>query len=380
MSQESNPRLFIQFAGQGVKYIEELRRIYTSYPDMQSFIEEAIVEVKKQAAEFDDSETGFFSKGLDADQWIKRPETTPDAGYLSSSPLSHPFIFLSQISTYISVLKEGVDPGFLIANTHSITGFSTGVVAAILAAMDLTLDELCKTALKVQAMFFWQGVRCQQSMYQFGACPELNGNLIDSIEGSPSCMASITDLELDPLKEEIKKFSDYGIVHTAYELFPGRWIVAGLPENLAGFKLFLEKDKRGSEWKYIPSTIAAHCPFLRYALQTSPQDAKRVGLSINGNDLKIPVWANDMGKDLRESDDVIFDVMEAYFTKPAVWRKQIHPLLEENSMTYVLDFGPGAGVASLTEGFLKQSNIKVIRCTVPLGRKLLFNQVLPSLE
>jgi malonyl CoA-acyl carrier protein transacylase len=273
-----------------------------------------------------------------------------------------------------------VDPQFLIANTHSISGFSTGVVAAILASMNLPLDELCNVAIRVQAMFFWQGVRCQQSMFRFGARPELDGKLIDSIEGSPSCMASISKLELDQLQAEIEKFSDYGIVHPAYELFPGRWIMAGLPENLAAFKQFLEMAQKGSEWKYIPSTIAAHCPFLNYALETSPLDAKRVGVSITGSDLKIPVWANDMGKDLRQSKDVIHDVMEAYFTKPAIWRKQIHPLLEENSMTYVLDFGPGPGVASLTENFLKGTNIKVIRCTVPLGRKLLFNEVLPSLN
>lgn len=373
-------QLFIQFAGQGVKYIEELRRLYTSYPDMQAFILEAIAVVKQQKTAYDDAQTGFFSQGLDADVWINQPDKTPDAGYLSSSPLSHPFIFLTQISNYISILKEGVDPKLLTAHTHSVTGFSTGVVAAILISLDLDLDELCELALKVQAMFFWQGVRCQQSMTRFGCTPELDTQKLDSIEGSPSCMASVSDLPLEQLTLLIEEFSAYGVVHPAYELFPGRWILAGLPENLLAFKYFLQEKAQGKEWKYIPSTIAAHCPFLRYALETSPSDARRAGLDIQGNHLKIPVWANDMGKDLRQSEDVIHDVMEAYFTKPAMWSKQITALQPENGIRYVLDFGPGPGVASLTENYLRESDIKVIRCTVPLGRKRFFKEVLPSLD
>ncbi len=380
MNQNKKPQIFIQFAGQGVKYMDELRRIHKTQPEMRPFIQEAIAEVKRQAAQYDDSQTCFFVQGLDADVWIDHPEKTPDLGYLSSSPLSHPFIFLSQISNYISLLREGVDPKLLVANTHSVTGFSTGVIVAILVALDLSIEELCQMALKVQAMFFWQGVRCQESIARFGVTPVLNQGLMESAEGSPSCMASVNNLNLDQLKEMINSFSDYGVVHPAYELFPGRWIVAGLPQNLIAFKSFLQVQNKGAEWKFIPSTIAAHCPFLSYALETSPLDAERVGVKLTGSDLKIPVWANDMGKDLRQSENVIFDVMRAYFTRPAMWSKQIAPLTSENDINYVLDFGPGPGVASLTENHINGSNIQVIRCTVPLGRKRFFAEVLPTLQ
>lgn len=380
MTSNSTPQLFIQFAGQGVKYIDELRRLYVTFPQMQEFIQEAIAVVKKQAVSYDDSATGFFNQGLDADVWLTQPDKTPDNAYLSSSPLSHPYIFLCQIANYISVLKEGVDPKTLVANTHSTTGFSTGVVAATLVSMNLSLDELINKALKVQAMFFWQGVRCQQSMVRFDCRPTLNAEKIESIEGSPSCMASISKLPLEELKELIDAFAQYGAVHPAYELFPGRWIIAGLPENLKAFRRFLELQQRGTEWKYIPSTIAAHCPFLGYALEKGPTDAKSIGVEISGNQLQLPVWANDMGKNLQDSHDVIQDIMTAYFTKPAMWSKQIEPLLSNSQITYVLDFGPGPGVASLTENYLRETDIKVIRCTVPLGRKRLFKEVLPGLK
>lgn len=380
MNQERQPKLFIQFAGQGVKYMDELRRIHRTQPEMRPFLQEAIDTVRREAASYDDSNHQFFSQGLDADSWIEQPEKTPDAGYLSSSPLSHPFIFLSQISNYISLLKEGVDPKLLLAHTHSVTGFSTGVVAATLVAMNLSTEKLCEMAIKVQSMFFWQGVRCQESMARFGVSPVLELVQLESAEGAPSCMASISNLELEQLKELIDKFSDYGVVHPAYELFPGRWIIAGLPQNLIAFKNFIELHLQAFDWKYIPSTIAAHSPFLSYALETCPTDAERAGIHLTGSDLKVPVWGNDMGRNLQESDQLIYDVMHAYFVCPAMWRKQIEPLTSGENISYVLDFGPGPGVASLTENFINGSKAQVIRCTVPLGRKRFFAEVLPSLQ
>lgn len=378
--QKGNPPIFIQFAGQGMKYMDELRRLYTSYPNIQPFIQRAIAEIKKQASDYDDTETGFFDQGLEVDQWIEQPENAPDLAYLLSSPLSHPLIYLCQIANYISVLQEGVDQDKLLSNTHSTTGFSTGVVAALLVSNGLPLAELCDKAIQVQAMFFWQGVRCQQSMHQFNSNPLLQTELLNSNESSPSCMASINNIPKIKLDELIASFADYGIVHPAYELFPGRWIVAGIPENLAAFRAFLSEHLKVVEWKYVPSTIAAHCPFLRYALETSPVDADRIGLHFDSNALKIPVWSNDFGSDLREADNIIREVMRAYFTRPATWRKQISPLLSQSNIRYVLDFGPGTGVASLTENHISGSDIQVIRCAIPLGRKRLLEEVLAALD
>ncbi len=374
------PSLFIQFAGQGMKYMDELRRLYTMHPDIQPFIQDAITVIKTQAAEYDDSLTKFFVHGLEIDRWIDHPEETPDVGYLLSSPLSHPLIYLCQISHYISIIQDGVDTAKLIRNTHSVTGFSTGVVAALLAAMGLPLNELWPWALKVQAMFFWQGVRCQQSILNFGAEPKLQIDLLDSTEGSPSCMASINGLTRGPLEQIIASFSDYGTIYPAYELGEERWIVSGLPNDLIKFNKFIKGQAPEITWRYNASTIAAHSPFLSYALEHSPLDAKNLDLEFKADKIKIPVWSNDTGTDLRTSKDIIYDVMHAYFICPAVWRSQISPLFPPTNITYVLDFGPGTGVASLTESQVSGSGIQIIRGTLPLGRRRLLEEVMPSLD
>lgn len=379
MNDTGETPIFIQFAGQGVKYMDDLRRMHATCPGIRPFIQDAIAEIKTQAALYDDARTGFFDRGLDVDHWIASPEATPDLGYLLSSPLSHPLIFLTQISSYLSLLADGVDQDRLLARTHSATGFSTGIVAAILVSMGLDMADVCRLALKVQAMFFWQGVRCQESMLGYGVNPRLDGSLYDSVEGSPSCMASISHLMRGKLDQAIAAFSDKGSIYPAYELFPGRWIVSGLPEHLAAFNQELKIREPQAVWRYIPSSIGAHSPFLAHAYDASPRDARRLGLSFEGRDMKIPVWANDTGEDLRGLDDILDQVMRAYFLCPAMWRKQISPILPPAKIRYVLDFGPGTGVASLSENHCANTGVQVIRCAIPLGRKKLIDEVGPQL-
>ena len=373
------PFIFIQFAGQGVKYLEGLQQLFSMYANIRPFIQDAIAVIKEQASIYDDKETGFFPHGLDIDQWIVDPKKAPDLGYLLSSPLSHPLIFLNQISTYISVLQEGVDQDKLISNTHSATGFSTGIVAAVLVSLGLPLNALYEVALKTQAMFFWQGIRTQQSMLNYGARPTLDAALYDSEEGSPSCMASVNKITRTRLTEAIESFQNQGQIYIAYELFPLRWIVSGLPGALSKFRTSLKDKFNTVEWRYIPSTIGAHSPLLSFALEESPSDADRLGLVFQGKDMKIPVWANDTGEDIRQKDNIIQDIMRAYFVCKASWRKQIGPLVPPTNIKYVLDFGPGPGVASLTENHTTKSGIKVIRCSAFIGRKILKESILPEL-
>ena len=60
-AKEDERTIFIQCAGQGVRYLEDLRRIYTTSPPIRPFIQQAIFEINRQREAFDDRYTGFFS-------------------------------------------------------------------------------------------------------------------------------------------------------------------------------------------------------------------------------------------------------------------------------------------------------------------------------
>jgi len=82
--------------------------------------------------------------------------------------------------------------------------------------------------------------------------------------------------------------------------------------------------------------------------------------------MKIPVWSSDTGTDLRDSENVIGDAMRGCLTRTAVWWDQTRPVLVPNRITHVLDFGPGAGVASLTQ---RPQYLEDVNCTFRFNAK-----------
>ena len=366
---------YLQFAGQGMKYIDELRKLHNGYRSLRPFIHEAVAALRSQLLECDDGREGYFSKGLDVDRWIEEPETTPDFAYLLSSPVSHCLIYLTQISHYLALLEEGIEHRELQKLVHSVSGFSTGIMASVLTALDLSKNDLWKRAIDMQKMFFWQGLRCQESMDKLAVRLELDEELHNTAEGSPSCMASVAKIPCSKLEAALSDFEEKSSVYLAYKLTPLRSIVSGRPEALRGFRDLLLSREPKAQWRYVPSTIAAHSPFLAHAFETTPEDARRVGLSLSGEEMVRPVLASNGKGDLRESEDIVSDIMHAYFLETGHWRAQIEPLFKEEGITEVLDFGPGSGVAGLSEMMLARKGTKVRRCSIAFERKMLVQEL-----
>ena len=59
---KQEPFVFIQFAGQGVKYIDGLQQLFSMYENIRPFIKAAIAVIKEQASLYDDKETCFFPR------------------------------------------------------------------------------------------------------------------------------------------------------------------------------------------------------------------------------------------------------------------------------------------------------------------------------
>ncbi len=357
--------------------------MYAATPAVRPFILQAIGRVKEQASCYDDTRTGFFSRGLDVDHWLEYPDETPDASYLLSSPVSYPLIFLCQIANYLSIFQDGMDPRTLLRHTHSATGFSSGIMAAALCSLNLSLDELCRRALQLQSLFVWAGIRVQQCTSEHQTGPGAQSGLHGANAGgsgwkATSCMATISGLTRHRLAKHISCFAGPAVT-LAYKLSPSQSVIAGMPDDLAAFRTFLREQAERFSWRYVPSTTAAHSPYHSRALATTTKDAGRLGLQLRGEDMQVPVWSVGTGHDLRSSASALSAAVRGYLLDTGDWRKQIAPVVETQQISHVLDFGPGTGIASLTEHHADGSGATVIRCSLPLGRSILRQQVLPSL-
>jgi fatty acid synthase subunit beta len=373
------PRLLLQFPGQGTKYLDELRRTYATAPSVRPFVDEAIAAIGAQAALYDDSGTGFFRQGLEVARWMEHPDRAPDFGYLLSSPLSYPLIYLCQMANYLALFQDGLEPRTLLRHTHCATGFSTGIVAAALSSMDLSLDQLQRRALRVQALFFWAGIRVQECTLKRGVRPELRELLDETDLGSPSCMARIDGPSRHHLEEKLRESSGDGLVSVGYVLAPARCVIAGMPADLAAFHEFLAAGREPFTWRYILSTTPAHSPYHEDALEPTLADARRLGLDLDAREMKVPVLSVTEGKDLRESADLLRALLRGYLVDLGFWRRQIAPLFGGHGITDVLDLGPGTGIAGLTASHLGKAKVRVIRCAVPVGRDTFLRELQPAL-
>jgi malonyl CoA-acyl carrier protein transacylase len=364
----SEPRFFLQFAGQGMKYMEEMRRIWTSSPAVQPFIEQAVAAVQHQAAHYDDSVTQFHTHGFDVLRWINEPASTPPWDYLLYSPVSHPLIYVCQVANYLALLEDGVDRRWLQAHTVGTTGFSTGIVAALVSSLDLPKPQLWDKAVRVAAMFFWQGIRSQDAMRQRGVHPRLDAALHESERGCPSAMARLTGVTRSRIDALLTAWGNEGRLHVAYVLNPTACIVSGSPEHLEQFSVTVAQAEPELTWRYVNSTIAAHSPYMQFVYDTVPGDAAALGLTFDRSELAVPVTSNRTGADLRESDDIIRAFLQGYALDTGYWGKQLGPCFSGQGATHVLDFGPGTGMASLSETYVARRGIEVIRLALPLGR------------
>lgn len=77
--------LFLQFGGQGVPYIEELRNIYARYPSSHSFLN-LIASVLREEMH-NNADLVFYLHGLDFLLWLQPQSEVPPEEYLMSAPI-----------------------------------------------------------------------------------------------------------------------------------------------------------------------------------------------------------------------------------------------------------------------------------------------------
>lgn len=78
--------IFLQFGGQGVPYIDELRNIYNHYPSSHSFLDIAASVLREEM--HNNADLVFYLHGLDFLGWLKAPlSEIPPEEYLMSAPI-----------------------------------------------------------------------------------------------------------------------------------------------------------------------------------------------------------------------------------------------------------------------------------------------------
>ena len=360
LTNKSHRGLFIQFAGQGNQYLKELRRVYLSEPATQNFINLAISKIKDETKRCEEAGLDFYRHGMEIDRWIEKEETAPPFSYLLSSPVSYPLIFLTRIANYLSLIKEGPTHPQLCHSLKGTRGFSTGIVAALLSALNVPHPKWLERALACQGLFVWAGAKVQE-------CTARQNVQLELAPNEASCMARVEGIPLFALQNALSQ-SSCG-VELAYVLENKRLVISAMPAQLEQFKEELLQGHKEAKWSYILSSTAAHSAYHEPVIEPLQDEAKRLGVHFRAEELACPVYEVGEGFDLRESKDIIGKTLESFLTAKGWWPKQIS-LVKKGEISHVISCGPTTGIAGLTTLLTKGMDVTVFRCAVPLGRKL----------
>ncbi|CAJ2512314.1 Uu.00g053290.m01.CDS01 [Anthostomella pinea] len=368
------------FGGQGniVEYFDELREVYETYPSFVGGLVTASAELLQNLAT-DPRALKLYAKGLDIMEWLQSPDTTPDADYLISAPVSLPLIGLVQLCHYQILAKGlGVHPGLLRERIRGATGHSQGIVVAAATAAADSWDSYERYASNAITILFWIGARSQQVFPTTSLTPGMLRDSIDNGEGDPTPMLSIRDLPESEVQKHIDATNQYlpADRHIAISLVnsPRNMVVTGPPISLYGLNLQLRKVKAPTGLdqakiphtqrkirfvnRFLPITAPFHSKYLAEATKLIDEDLKNI--KIDASALGFAVYNTCNGADLRDevTGDIVPSLIRMITRDPVQWEKAtVFP-----DATHVLDFGPGgiSGLGILTSRNKEGTGVRVI--------------------
>ena len=157
-------RVAIAFAGQGGPAFAELVELWQESASARAWIEAASAAMQGWIAADVFQFSGLYGFGLDLRAWILQAELRPDAGYLASSQISQPLIFLCQILRWNDAAERGLDAVWRSGKIAAVLGHSQGMMPALLISesTEAAALSLPRTLAYLQ-YFIWQGLHMAQS-------------------------------------------------------------------------------------------------------------------------------------------------------------------------------------------------------------------------
>ncbi|MEO1272696.1 MAG: hypothetical protein AAFX99_31800, partial [Myxococcota bacterium] len=227
----------ITFAGNGVHPMGDLEELFHSSPVAREWIEAASRTLAQLAQERPFRWSGLCPNGIDLLTWIRNPDSRPSDEALTASLLSQPLIFAAQIGRYLQLYHAGLNKAFAAGAVRVTTGYSQGMMPALLVAERADGAIPIARALEILTWFTWQGLLMQQAYDDLGN--------LSHPDPSHTPMASITGLTEPQLAALLHGFNarlpEHLQITLSIHVGHRRAIVSGAPASLARLRDQLEQ-------------------------------------------------------------------------------------------------------------------------------------------
>jgi malonyl CoA-acyl carrier protein transacylase len=338
----------------------------------------------------------LYAHGLDAYTWLVSPSSRPPVPYLASCAASLPLIGLTQIAQYIVCGRAlGLSPAQMRARFAGGTGHSQGVVTACVIARDDAKDweGFVETALVGLRLLFYIGLRGSEAFPPQALSPTTVQKCVDSNEGVPTPMLSVTGLSHSALQKHIDTANGHleanNAGKVAISLYNGHraFVVTGPPASLAGLASGLRKVKADDKdreqartphskrkpvftIRFLPIGVPYHSDYLASCSdRVVGEDLAEDEAFWDRSRLSFAIWHTEDGHDLRQNPrdvSLLRELCDQIFVNHIHWQQAARFPTPEGEgappTTHAVDFGPGgpSGVVSFTQRNLEGRGIRVV--------------------
>jgi len=355
----------LTFAGQGSSWIDTLSSMSQDDTRVAALLERVENTLARVAASDLASGVGAYGDGVAVGAWVKDPDSRPSAAALAAGPISQPMILVTQLLRYRDMLESGLSRAISRGAVAATTGHSQGLVAAAIAAGagadgptdDHILDGVRLLAYQALTME-WAWKRARPARVPADATP----------------MAAVGGLRREEIYKALTAVGadqvDIGLSNT-----PTRCVLSGDPAQLEAVRQFVEaqaeklhkKRKAGrhggrvpmARWEYLAVSAPFHSRFMADARAKMREITKENTFELPRGD-HFPLLTCASGAPL-DMDGRLEKVLDAQFDLAVRWVETVRALPAK----FVLDLGPGDGVAVLSMSALKGRGVAVH----PLSRK-----------
>lgn len=382
-------RAAITFAGQGTPVLDELAALAREHAPLRPWLLAAEERMQRWYAAREFRWSGLVGPGFALGRWLAEPQSRPEAAALQSTLITNPLIFVAQVARYHALCEEGLGAAFEGDAITGLTGHSQGIMPALLVAESrggrVSLDRF----LRYLDYMAWQGLTMSLS-YQGRAR-----------EAGETAMAAISGPSTEEVAEAIRAFDAQlppeQQVFLTLENTRTRNVLSGPPASLARLRAALEaraareaalrkEGRRGGRpfaftWESLAVGGPFHSPFMADGLVRMREVVTELGFRVEAGTLALPVYSPVDGARWDRVEDLTEALMVAQFLRPVRWPAAVSAAAA--GADWVLDLGPGDGVARLSRSALRGTGARVLALSTgdaapAADRAVLFSEGAPE--
>lgn len=385
----------LTFAGQGWAWWTDLAELLARRPWLRSRAQRWAELVESIASRDEVRDLGATAWHFDPLGWIDDPTSAPSDGELAALPLSMPGALLTQLLAYREAWEDALAGAVPAGTITAATGHSGGLLAASVVAADphgVESDDVVRAHAELAVLL---GHLVAASPHAV-APPALE---VDDPAELPTPMVAVTGVRLDRLEALLDRLHPREAgpaeqVRVVLRHGPYRAVLAGLPEPLRAARHALEAwaadHPARPKVTFEPLAVSAPChhPVLEPVARDLVERLRRRGVTIpepsNGIALVGPSGPELLATGHARSGnghrrDLLEALVATLLTRAGSWDRTGLALVGAGELggerprpaEWVLDLGPGDGIARLTRAALRGTGARLLALSRHEDRRLL---------